>query len=265
VIDDRTVDELFAALPPFRQQVMEQVGLGLAELRRMAAEDGNVRRVRLILADLDSDPRPRSGERPVVWKWIRLPLIAFVGVVICLASTYLIDRYALFVGALWGMAIIWAAVGAPDLHGGAVVRGLVVAAYVVLCLLGTWQADTWYLRVRGQEAWATYVRPEHSVSHGATTLTCRIRLPDGSIREVFGNDKWCTHEGLIGTRTRAVIDPAGHYRPFLGRKSDLGIGVYDYLCLGAGVILVLTLPAALIGGVRESRSNRSARLRGAVV
>ncbi|MER5789970.1 hypothetical protein [Streptomyces sp. NPDC001980] len=254
--DGRTVDELFAGLSPAKQRTFEEVGLGLPELRRIAEEDGHTRRVRRIL-DIDGGkPEDTTG----VWPWIRLPLIALVGVVGCLASTYLIDRYALFVGLVWGMAVIWVAVKAPLLRGGPVVRVLAVAAYVVLVWLGSQQADKWYLQVRGQETTVTYAKAVDRGSHGVTTLYCRVKLPDGSIRQVFRNDKWCTDETMVGTRTQAVVDPAGHYRPFLGRKSDLDDGVIDYLCLGAAVVLVLTpMAAAALSPASRRPRNRGGR------
>lgn len=249
--DGRTVDELFARLPAAKQRALEENGLGLPQLRRIAEEDGDLRRVRLILAfDEPGHPQGTAG----VWPWIRLPLIAVAGVVVCLASTYLLDRYAVLVGLVWGLLVIWAALRAPLPRGGVVVRCLVGVAYVVLVWLGSQQADSWYLQVRGQETTVTYAAAVDRGSHGVTTLYCRVRLPDGSIHQVVRNDDRCTDPGAVGTRTRAVVDPAGHYRPFLGQPSDIGGGVYDYLCLGAAAVLLLA-PAAAVALSRRPRNQ----------
>lgn len=120
--DGQTVDELFARLSKSKQRALEEVGLGLPELRRIAGEDGSVRRVRNII-DFDGD-RPTEN-RAAVWPWIRLLLITASGVVICLLSTYLINKYALLVGAVYGLAVIWAGVKAP---GHAVVLPCVVSS-----------------------------------------------------------------------------------------------------------------------------------------
>ncbi|MDH6217747.1 hypothetical protein [Streptomyces pseudovenezuelae] len=262
--DGPTADELFARLEPGKQRAFEEAGLGLPELRRISEQDGDTRRVRLILDHADARP-PDDNSR--VWPWIRLPLIAVVGVVVCLASTYLIDKYAVFVGVVLGLAVIRGAVRAPSARGGLVVRVLVVAAYVVLIWPGSQQADKWYLQVRGQETAVTYAKPVDRGSHGVTTLYCRVKLPDGSIHQVFENDKWCTDETMVGTRAQAVVDPAGHYRPFLGRKSDLDDGLIDYLCLGAAAVLVLApLTAAAMSrasGMRGNRGNQDGRARDA--
>ncbi|MFF1764077.1 hypothetical protein [Streptomyces sp. NPDC058249] len=252
--DGQTADELFARLPKGKQRALEEVGLGLPELRRIAAEDGSVRRVRNIL-DFDGD-RPKE-DSSTVWPWIRLLLMAVAGVVICLLSTYLINDSALLVGAVCGLAVIWAGVKAPSSRGGLTVRCLVGAAYVVLIWVGSLSADKWYLQVRGQETTVTYAKPVNLGSHGVRTLYCRVKLPDGSVRQVFHNDKWCTDTNMVGTRVDAVIDPAGHYRPVLGHTSDIGNDVFDYLCLGAAAVLVVApLAAAVMGGVAEARGSR---------
>ncbi|MEW2300596.1 hypothetical protein AB0958_11565 [Streptomyces sp. NPDC006655] len=253
--DGRTVDELFAGLPPTKQRTFEEVGLGLPELRRIAEEDGHTRRVQRIL---DIDGGKPSDDPARAWPWIRLPLVALVGVAVCLASTYLIGRYAVFVGLVWSVAVIWTAVSAPLRRGGPVLRGVVVAAYVVLVWLGSQQADRWYLQVRGQETTVTYAKAVDRGSHGVTTLYCRVKLPDGAIRQVFDNDKWCTDVTMVGTRTQAVVDPAGHYRPFLGHKSDLDNGIIDYLCLGAAVVLVLAPVTAVALIPRRPRPSTRA-------
>lgn len=256
-----TADELFAQLPSSTRRALEQSGLGLPELRRIAAEDGGERRVRHIISEFSpsTDRWDPEGDGPV-WRWMRLLLVAVAGVAVCLSSTYLIGPYALLVGVACAPVVGWAGYRACSSRAGIVAYCFVGVSYVVLIWVGSGQADQWYLHLRGQEAMVTYAKPERSESHGVSSPYCRVRLPDGSVRQVIGNDKWCTDGTMVGTRTRAVIDPAGHYRPFLGGRSELGFGFWDHLCLGAAAVLVLVpVTAAVMNRVSESRSSRRGR------
>ncbi|GGN85924.1 hypothetical protein GCM10011579_077180 [Streptomyces albiflavescens] len=266
--DEGSVDELFAQLPKEGQLALEQVGMGLLELRRIAAGEGGIRQVRGILSEFTTNSHPRRlgddegpTERSEVWPWMRLLLVAVAGVVICLLSTYLINSTALFVGWACAVPVAWALFKTRLSRGGLAARCLVGAAYIVLIWMGSYSADEWYLQVRGQETTVTYAKPHYSESHGARVTYCRVKLPDGSFREVFRNDKWCTD--LVGSKTTAVVDPAGHYRPVLGHKSDVGGTVDGYVCLGAAAVLVLApLTAAALGRANEARSDRGGRLNG---
>lgn len=262
--DPHTADELFAALPSSTRRTLEQSGLGLPELRRIAAEPNGMRRVRHIISEFtpSADRREPAGDGPV-WRWTRLLLIAVASVALCLTSTYLIGGFALFVGVACVPAVAWAGRRACSSSAEIVAYVLVGVSYVALIWVGAGQADRWYLHLRGQEARVTYAKPERSESHGESTLYCRVRLPDGSVRQTIENDKSCTQETMVGTTTRAVIDPEGNYRPFLGDRSSLGFGFWDYFCLGAGAVLVLVpVTAAMVGGVNEARSARRGRVIG---
>lgn len=259
-----TADELFAHLPAATRRTLEQSGLGLPELRRIAAEDGGERRVRHIISEFSpgADSRGPAGDG-ALRRWMRLLVVAVAGVVVCLSSTYVIGPYSLLVGVAWVPAVAWAGFWARSSWVGTVAYCFVGVSYVVLILVGSGQTDQWYLHLRGQKARVTYVQPERSESHGVSSLYCRVRLPDGSVRQVLGNDKRCTHEAMIGTTTRAVIDPEGHYRPFLGDRSALRFGFWDYLSLGAAAVLVLvSVTAAVLSGVNEARGARRGRVIG---
>ncbi|MET9912734.1 hypothetical protein ABZZ74_39135 [Streptomyces sp. NPDC006476] len=260
-----TADELFARLPSSTRRTLEQIGLGLPVLRRIAAEEGGERRVRHIVSEFtpSADWRDLGRDTPV-WRWIRLLLVAAAGVAVCLASTYLVGPYALLVGVVCAPAVGWAGSRARASGAELVVCCLVGFSYVVLIWVGSQQADQWYLHLRGRAARVTYARPLRSESHGVSTLYCRVRLPDGSVRQVIRNDKTCTEATMVGLRTRAVVDPAGHYRPFLGGVSDLGFGFWDHLCLGAATVLVLApLTTALVSGRSALRGRGSGRAGGA--
>ncbi|MEV0639649.1 hypothetical protein AB0I77_32885 [Streptomyces sp. NPDC050619] len=265
--DGRTVDEQFTQLPKSAQRALEEVGMGLPELRRIAAEDGGERRVRHIISefvpssgwrDFGGDDGPAA--RAAVWPWMRLLLVSVAAVVVCLLSTYLIGRSALFVGWACALPVAWAMFKTRLSRGGLAARCLVGAAYMVLIWDGTYAANEWYLHLRGQETQVTYAEPSYTESHGKRVTECRVKLPDGSVRTVFKNDKWCAD--LIGDEATAVVDPAGHYQPVLGHKSDIGGTIDGYVCLGAGAVLVLApVTAAVIGRVRPRR-NRMGRASG---
>ncbi|MFK0109204.1 hypothetical protein [Streptomyces sp. NPDC091217] len=264
--DGQTVDEQFARLPRSRQRELEEKGLGLLRLRDMALEEGGESAVQHILAehsrsssrwDFDGDRRTDAGR--TVWPWMRLLVVAVIGVVLCLLSTYVLNSSALFVGAAWGVAVAWAGFRTRRSLGGLVACGLVAVAYVVLIWMGSYAADEWYLHLRGQETTVTYAKPVHEqASHGVRVTYCRVRLPDGALRRVFKNDKSCTDEAMAGAKTRAVIDPSDHYRPVLGDKSAIGGTADAYVCLGAAAVLVLApLTAAVMSRSNERRSGRS--------
>ncbi|WP_405870253.1 hypothetical protein [Streptomyces sp. NBC_00005] len=265
--DGRTVDEQFARLPKSTRRALEQKGLGLPKLREIALEDNGGRIVQHILSEYsvsssrwDFDGDRWTEESRTVWPWLRLLLVAVVGVVLCLLSTYVLDSSALFVGAACGLAVAWAGFKTRRSVGGLAVCGVVAAAYVVLIWMGSYAADEWYLHLRGQEATVTYATPVNHGSHGIRTLYCRVKLPDGSVRQVFHNDKRCTDASVVGTKTRAVIDPSDHYRPVLGGRSDIGGTVDGYVCLGAAVLLVLApLTAAVMSRANEARGRRGGR------
>ncbi|MCG7202928.1 hypothetical protein [Streptomyces arenae] len=268
-----SVDEQFARLPRSARDALEESGLGLPQLRRMAAEEGGERRVRHILSEFA--PSGSSGtagwweyggdldgrHRAPVWPWLRLLLVAVAAVALCLLSTYWLDRQALFVGGALALAVVWAGYRTRWSRGGFVVCGLVGAAYLALVWLGSYYAGEWYLHLRGQETTVTYAAPVHEqASHGVRVTYCRVRLPDGTVRRVFENDERCTDPDMAGTRLTAVIDPTDHYRPVLGRASDIGGTVQGWVCLGAAAVLVLApLSAAALSRADERRGGRGGR------
>ncbi|MFF1700330.1 hypothetical protein [Streptomyces sp. NPDC058252] len=270
--DEESVDELFAQLPEEGRLALEQVGMGLPELRRIAAGESGTRKVRGILSEFTANSHPRRlgddegpTERSAVWPWMRLLLVAVAGAAVCLLSTYFINSAALFVGWACAVPVAWVMFKTRLSRGGLVARCLIGAAYIVLIWMGTYSADEWYLQVRGQETTVTYAKPDFSVSHGVRATYCRVKLPDGSVRQVFRNDKWCTDANMAGSEVDAVIDPAGHYRPVLGHKSDIGGTVDGYVCLGAAAVLVLApVTAAVMGRVRAVGRDRRDRVNGTV-
>lgn len=253
--DERSVDELFAELPEKWQRSLEEVGLGLPELRRIAAGPEGMRRVHTILAEFSeatTHTRPARagyGGGTPVWPWARLLLVAAVSVVVCLLSSLFIGKAAAFVGLLLGLPVLWVAFKTRDSRGAPVARYVTAAAYLVLVLAGSYFANAWYLQLRGTEQTVTIATPTHQWTHGTRETYCRVRLRDGSVHEVIDNKENCADR--VGQTTTAVVDPAGHYKPSLGTKSEIGGVLEGYVCLGAAVVLVLAPVTVVVMGRRN--------------
>jgi hypothetical protein len=256
--DDRSVEELFAELPEKRQQAMAEVGLGLPELLRMAAAPDGLRKVRRILTDVSTSPRPSrpgEGKRPAIWPWGRLLLATVASALVSLLLSLFIGTASAYVGIGLGLLVIWLAFKTPDSRGAPAARFLTAATYFVLIFTGSHSVNAWYLQLRGEEQTVTLASPTHQWTHGTRETYCRVRLQDGSVHEVIDNKDECADR--VGQRTTAVVDPSGHYDPSLGTKSDLGGVVEGYVCLGAAVVLVLTPVIAVTAGRRDG--NRAPR------
>jgi hypothetical protein len=120
--------------------------------------------------------------------------------------------------------------------------------------VGSYFENAWYLQVRGVQQTVTLASPTHQWTHGTRETYCRVRLRDGSVHEVVDNKEDCADR--VGQRVTAVVDPAGHYKPSLGTKSDVGGVLEGYVCLGAGVILVLAPLTAAVMGRRNRAGER---------
>ncbi|MFF3452073.1 hypothetical protein ACFYXJ_33595 [Streptomyces sp. NPDC002667] len=258
--DEESVDDLFARLPEDGRRTLEQVGMDLPELRRMAAGDGGMRKVRAVLSEFTSEPRPRHpgddegpAQRTAVRPWVLLLAAALAGVVLTEVSTLVLHETALLVGAVCALGVVFVASRTRASRGGLVLRWITVAAYAVLVVDGSFGTQQWYLRLRGVEQRVTIVRPLHQWTHGTRETYCRVRLQDGSVHQVLGNRKDCA--GRAGLRDTAVVDPAGHYRPFLGTRSEIGGTAGAVVALGAAVVLLLA-PASAVALGRASRSGQ---------
>jgi len=259
--DEGSVDDLFAKLPEDGRRTLEQVGMGLPELRRIAAREDGMRRVRGILSEFTATSAPRRpgddegpARRAAMWPWIRLLLVAVAGVVVCELATPVLHKAAMLVGAVCGLGVLWAAFKTRESLGGLILRWITVAAYVVLILVGSFYTQQWYLRLRGVQQPVTIATPRHQWAHGTRETYCRVRLRDGSVHEVLSNRENCADR--VGLKDTAVVDPAGHYLPFLGMKSDIGGTSGAVVALGAGAVLVLApVGAVAVGRVRRKRAE----------
>ncbi|MEU5311125.1 hypothetical protein [Streptomyces sp. NPDC021562] len=253
--DERSVDELFAELPEKWQRTLEEVGMGLPDLRRIAAGPDGMRRARAILAEFS---QAGTGSRPTrtvyggatpVWPWARLLLVAVASVGVCLLSSVFIGKAAAFVGLLLGLPVLRVAFRTRESRGAPVARYVTVTTYLVLVLVGTNIANVWYLRLRGVEQTVTIATPTHQWTHGTRETYCRVRLRDGSVHEVVDNKENCGER--VGWTTTAVVDPAGHYKPFLGTTPEMGGLLGAYVCLGAAVVLLLAPVTVVVRGRRR--------------
>ncbi|TLS46275.1 hypothetical protein FE633_10050 [Streptomyces montanus] len=265
--DEQSVDDMFAELPEDGRRTLEQIGMGLPELRRMAAGEGGMRQVRGILSEFTAkaDPRQPGGDegpaqRTAVWPWLRLLLAAVAGFVVCELSTLVLGGVlSLLVGVLCGVGVIFAALGTRESRGGLVLRWLMVAAYYVLIFVASYTTQEWYMQLRGVEQTVTITAPSHQWAHGTRQTYCRVRLPDGSVHQVFRNREDCADR--VGAKSTAVVDSSGRFRPFLGSKSDIGDTAETAVSLGAAAVLVLAPAGAVAMGrvppVRRSRNDRA--------
>jgi hypothetical protein len=253
--DDRSVEELFAELPQKRQQAMAEVGLGLPELLGMAAAPDGLRKVRRILAEVSTSPRPSrpgEGERPAIWPWGRLLLATVASALVSLLLSLFIGTASAYVGIGLGLLVIWLAFKTPDTRGASAARLLTAVTYCVLVFVGSHSVNAWYLQLRGEQQTVTLASPTHQWTHGTRQTYCRVRLDDGSVHEVISDKDNCA-DG-VGQKTTAVVDPSGHYDPSLGTKSDIGGIVEGYVCLGAAVVLLLT-PVTAVAVARRDRDR----------
>ncbi|MET8098268.1 hypothetical protein ABZV29_17565 [Streptomyces sp. NPDC005236] len=261
-----SVDDLFAQLPEDGRRTLEQIGMGPQELRRMAARDGGMRRVRGVLSEFTTDPRPRRpGDdegpraRGAVLPWVLMFLAAVAGLVLTELSTLVLYETAFLVGAVWGLCVLFAAFRTRESRGGPALRWITVAAYAALVFAGSFGTQQWYLRLRGAEQRVTIAAPLHQWAHGTRETYCRVRLRDGSVRRVLGNRENCADRA--GLRDTAVVDPAGHYRPFLGTRSEIGGTAGVIVALGAAAVLVLAPVGAVVLGrgsrTRQPRAERT--------
>jgi hypothetical protein len=253
--EEKTVDDLFARLPEDGRRTLEQVGMGLPELRRIAARDGGMRQVRGVLSEFTTESRTRRPgddegpvERAAVRPWALLFVAAVAGVVLTELSTLALHETALLVGAVCGLGVLFAAFRTRESRGGLALRWITVAAYVVLVIAGSFGTQQWYLRLRGVEQLVTVAEPQHQWTHGTRETYCRVRLRDGSVRRVLGNRENCADR--VGLKGTAVVDPMGRYRPFLGTKAEIGGTAGGLTALGATAVLILAPASAVAVGRR---------------
>ncbi|MFI0967416.1 hypothetical protein ACH4S8_39410 [Streptomyces sp. NPDC021080] len=258
--EEESVDELFARLPEDGRRTLEQIRMGLPELRRMAAGDGGMRKVRAVLSEFTSEVRPRRpgddegpAQRTAVRPWVLLFVAALAGVVLTEVSTLVLHETALLVGAVCALGVLFAAFRTRESRGGLALRWITVAAYAVLVVAGSFGTQQWYLRLRGVEQPVTIVRPLHQWTHGTRETYCRVRLEDGSVHQVLGNRENCADR--VGLGETAVVDPTGHYRPFLGTTSEIGGTAEAIAALGAAVVLILA-PASAVALGRAPRTGQ---------
>ncbi|MFD0069003.1 hypothetical protein ACFV99_17685 [Streptomyces sp. NPDC059944] len=257
---EESIDALFAGLPEDGRRTLEQIGMGLPELRRMAAQDGGTARVRGVLSEFTAQQEPRRpGDdegppvRAAVRPWALLLAVAVAGVVLTALLTPVIHETAVLVGVGCGLAVLFTALRTRESRGGLALRWITVAAYAALVLTVSFNIQQWYLKARGAEQTVTIAAPLHQWAHGTRETYCRVRLSDGSVHQVLDNREKCADR--VGLDDTAVVDPAGHYRPFLGTRSDIGGTAGAIAALGAAAVLILAPVSAVVLGRRGPRTG----------
>lgn len=249
--DERGVDELFAGLPESSRRKLEEVGLGLPELRRIAAGEGGARRVRGILSEFSVSSRPRrfDDEGPLQWlnvrPWLRMALVAVAGFVSTELLNPVMGGLSLLVGVAFGVGVRMAAFEAHELRWDPALRRLTVLAYHVLIAVATLATPQWYLQLRGVERTVTVAAPSHEMARGFRQTYCRVRLADGSVHRVLSNRENCADLSRTGDRTTAVVDPSGFYGPFLGARADIDSTLQTAVSLTSAAVMFLA-PATAV-------------------
>lgn len=262
VTHERSVDELFAALPQTSRRALEEAGLGLPELRRRAAEEGGMRRVLGVLSEFSVSSRPRrfDGEGPLqwldVWPWLRMFFVAVAGFAVCELLNPVMGALSLFVGLVFGVGVRVAGFGIDDSRRDVNLRRLTVLAYHVLIVVAAFTTHQWYVQLHGLEQTVTIVAPDHEMSRGFRQTYCRVRLSDGSVHRVLGNRENCADPSRTGDRATAVVDPSGSYGPFLGARADIDSTLPTAVSLTSAAVLLLA-PATAVALRRPRRVRKT--------
>ncbi len=252
LFDDRALDSLLDRLTEDNRAALAARGLDLDVLRSLCSTEPGTRLVwELLQAPPPDDPDgppdrlPNgSGGRGALGGWLLVEAVAFAGVAATVGIDVLIGRVALLFGLaylLFVLFLVMARVRRTPGYGAA--TGLVAAAFLVLMVVGVFEAPAWYLAVRGTQARATLAAPAHQWTHGARVAYCRVRLPGGAVRQVAVNAGDCAT--AAGRPTRVVYDPAGWFAPRLGTAAQLDAPVSGGVAGGAAAVLLLAPLAAL--------------------
>jgi hypothetical protein len=229
--------------------------LGRDVLRRLCRTPLGVHLACGVLADSPAPQvpygRPYAG---LGWRlarpWLLVLGVAMAGLLVCAALTPFLGGLVVLVGlALLVFAIlplsgrVW---GTPG-YGAAIAA--MALAWLVLMFTLSFSAGNWYLAVRGRQVRGTVAAPTHVWAHGTRVAYCRVRLPDGTLREIRGRHPSCV-DGE-GRATAVVYDPRGWFPPQLGTKAGLGVAVSGGVAAGSAAALLL-VPAVAVGlGVRR--------------
>lgn len=271
---DRSTEELLDRLSAQDRRRLADAGVTLDVLRNLCRTERGVRLARQILAthtDLIDAPEASQPERTArrerfvteghpdgaaagqaAGPWLLLLLAAVLGAVLCAVSTLFLHELAILVGIGYLIFVFFAvAARTRRSRGSGAAQALMAVAFLVLVFVTAFNTADWYMAVRGVQAQATVAAPVHSWSHGSLHAYCRVRLPDGSVREVDTDKGACATD--VGAAATVVYDPDNRYAPRFGTKADLNVAVSAGVAAAAGAVLVLS-PLAVIGAA--ARRNK---------
>lgn len=256
--DQEPVGALLDGLSAKARKSLAAAGFDLPRLRGLAATEQGERQVRHIVTEfgvvpaegrLATDSSP-SLRKEVATGWGLVVLGAVVGLAAVLATTVLVDRpLGLLIAALAAGGMVVLVIRTPHSRGreAAVLLGL--SAVAVLYFTSFLSAPQWYLAVRGKQVAATLEPPSQAWARGSRVAYCRVRLPDGSTRQVDQDDRTCA--GDTGATVQVVYDPGGRLAPVLGAKRTLG-RISRLVAAGAGIALLATAAGAVaVAGRRK--------------
>jgi hypothetical protein len=259
------IGEFLDGLPPRTVRVLAEAGFEMGLLRHLGTTEAGARQVRHIVAEFGRVPRrdrvrerlgalaagagTAAGPGRVAAYWSVALLGAVLGLAATLSASVLVARILglAVAGAVW-VALVFLLLMSPGARGRDVAVLLGLAAAAVLLFTAFLNAPQWYLAARGQQVTATLATPLRTWSHGSRVTYCRVRLPDGRVRQVDHSDRTCAADE--GRPVTVVYDPGGHTGPVLGDKASLG-RISRPVAAGAGFVLFGTAAGAVAAASRR--------------
>ncbi|WP_328915317.1 MULTISPECIES: hypothetical protein [unclassified Streptomyces] len=256
--DQEPVGALLDGLSAKARKSLAAAGFDLPRLRGLASTEQGERQVRHIVTEfgvvpaegrLTTDSSP-SLRKEVATGWGLVVLGAVVGLAAVLATTVLVDRpLGLLIAALGAGGMVFLVIRTPQSRGREAAVLLSLSAVAVLYFTSFLSAPQWYLAARGKQVAATLEPPSPAwAARGSRVAYCRVRLPDGSTRQVDQDDRTCA--GDTGATVQVVYDPGGRLAPVLGAKRTLG-RISRLVAAGAGIALLATAAGAVAAAGRR--------------
>jgi hypothetical protein len=180
--------------------------------------------------------------------WLTLSAAAVAGVAVVLGLACVVGKPAFIAGPAYAILVLPLVANRirPSRGSGKAVVTLVLG-FLVLTVLGPLNTADWYLAIAGKSARAVLAAPARHEDRDSRTVTCRVRLPGGGVRQVDHDDGRCAAE--TGGTTDVVYDPSGWFAPHLGTPADLSARTTGVVAgVAFAVMLLAPLTVAVVGG-----------------